>query len=230
MDNWDLPLVDYWDQRTGAINQHTRRLSQLPDPERRAACNQIHDAVRKRLEGMADELLLKAAVSMVDDLYKYLNDEVLMARALLEYLNAFGRTLTQAVRNRGYVIRYVVDNQFSSVDFLMLGPFDLFPKIFKTAGFVYICPQLLSLHLMKHDGVAVSEYPNAIHRYIAEARAGGDQIVTKCHEESRHYAFIEADYHEGVLDLALQREGRVLSIFRNDAPVAGSEVFVTFPE
>ena len=232
MDNWDFRLVDYWDQTTSAINRSTLRLSKLSEPERKAACGQIRDAVRMRVHDLADEQLLQAVVSMVDDLYKYVNEEVLMAAALFEYLDAFGRTLTQAVRERGYVIRYVVENQFSGVDFLMLGPFDVFPRVFNAAGFVYICPQQLSLHLMQHDGLTASEYPRAIAQYITEARHVGDRMVIKCRDEGQHYVFLEVDYQEGVLDIALRGSGApgVLSIFRDDAPVAGSEVFVGFPE
>lgn len=232
MDNWDFRLVDYWDQRTSAINRNTLRLHKLSQPERKAACAQIRDTVSRHVHDLADEQLLQAAVSMVDDLYKYVNEEVLMAAALFAYLDAFGRTLTQAVRQRGYVIRYVVENQFSGVDFLMLGPFDLFPKVFKSAGFVYICPQQLSLKLMQHDGITASEYPQAIAQYIAEARHIGDSLVIRCHDEGRHYVFLEADYQKGVLDIALRDEGTpgVLSIFRDDAPVTGSEIFVNFPE
>ena len=232
MDNWDLRLVDYWDQMTSAINRNTLRLSKLSEGERKAACGQIRDAVRMRVNDLADGQLLQAAVSMVDDLYKYVNDEVFMAAALFEYLDAFGRTFTQALRERGYVIRYVVENQFSGVDFLMLGPFDLFPKILNAAGFVYICPQQLGLGLMEHDGIAASEYPREIARYTAEARLVGDTLVSKCQNDDRHYVFLEADYQEGTLAMALRGRGApgVLTIFRQDAPVPGSEVSVIFPE
>jgi hypothetical protein len=169
---------------------------------------------------------------MVDDLYKYVNDEVLMAAALFEYLDAFGGTFTQAVREKGYVIRYVAENQFSGVDFLMLGPFDLFPRVFNAAGFVYVCPQQVGLRLMEHDGIAAPDYATAIARYIAEARHVADRMVIKCHEQSQHYVFLEVDYQEGALDTALQGRGEpgVLSVFRNEAPAAGSDVFVAFPE
>jgi hypothetical protein len=231
MNHWDFRLTAYWDQTTSAINRHALRLGKLGEPERRAACGQIRDAVRARVQALADERLLQAAVSMVDDLYKYVNDEVWMAAALFEYLDAFGRTLTQAVRERGYVIRYVVENQFSGVDFMMLGPFDLFPRVFNAAGFVYICPQQLGLRLMQHEGIAASEYPRAIAQHIAEARHIADRTALQCQEEGRHYLFLEADYQAGALEIALRGGGApgVLRIFRDDAPVAGSEVYVDFP-
>jgi hypothetical protein len=232
MGDWDLCLADYWDQTSGAINRAALRLSKLNGPERLVACGQIRDAVRMGAHALADGQLLQAAVSMVDDLYKYVNEEVLMDEALFDYLDAFGRTLTKSVRERGYVIRYVVENQFSGIDFLMLGPFDLFPRVFNAAGFVYICPQQLGLHLMRADGITASEYARAIAQYITEARLVGDKLVSKCHDDDQHYVFLEADYQKGALDIALRGRGApgVLSVFRQDAPVPGSEVFVAFPE
>jgi hypothetical protein len=232
MDNWDFRLVGYWDQTTSAINRNTLRLSKLSEAERGTACDQIRDAVRMRVRDLADEQLLQAAVSMVDDLYRYVNDEVFMAAALFDYLEAFGRTFTQAVREKGYVIRYIVENQFSGVNFLMLGPFDVFPKVFNATGFVYVCPQQLGVGLMEHDGIAASEYPRVITRYTAEARLVGDTLVSKCQNDDRHYVFLEADYQEGALAMALSGRGApgVLTIFRQDAPVPGSEVSVIFPE
>src|SRR5262245_59502691 len=118
MSGWDISLVDYWDQTTGAINRFARRLGQLEGAERIAAYGQIREGVRGRVGALPDRQLLLAAVSMVDDLYKYVNDEVLVGDALFDYLDAFGRTFTEGVRERGYVIRYVVENQFSGVDML----------------------------------------------------------------------------------------------------------------
>jgi hypothetical protein len=231
MSEWDLPIVEYWDQERGAINNATRRLLALSEEDRIAACNEIRSAVTRRLDALDDDLLLKASVSMVDDLYKYVNDEVLFDRALLQYLEAFGRAFTSVVHDRGYVIRYVVENQFSGVDYLMLGPFDLFPKIFNAAGFVYICPQHLALRIMKGDGVAASDYESAIDRYIAEARTVAERLLTQCQEEGLHYIFLETDYQEGALDAAVRGNGSpgVLGIFRDDAPVAGTSVSIRFP-
>lgn len=232
MADWDLRLVDYWDQTTGAISRNALRLGRLSEPERAAACSQIRDAVLKRLHALSDSQLLQAAVSMVDDLYKYVNDEVLMDRALFGYLEAFARTFTHTVSERGYVIRYVVENQFSNFEFLLRGPIGLFPKLFNAAGFVYVCPHQLALQLMQADGVPASRYSEAIAQYLDEARIVGNSLVNQCQGIGRHYVFLEPDYQEGVLDIALQggRAPGVLQIFRNDAPVPGSTVSVSFPE
>lgn len=232
MGDWDFPLVDFFDQRAVAINRHAHSLAQLSDVERTAACRQIQDRVRTCVGALQDRLLLKAAVCMVDDLYKYVNDTVIMDQALLDYLNASGRTFTMALHERGYVIRYVVENQFSNVGFLMFGPFDVFQKVFNAAGFVYICPQQIGLELMRHDGLGASDYTNAIAQYKTELRVVANRLAIECHEGDLHYVFLDADYEEGSLDIALRGRGvaGVLHIFRNDAPVPGSSVDIDFPE
>jgi hypothetical protein len=231
MDTWDLPLFSYWDQTKRAINRHALRLEKLSEIERRVAYSQIRTAMRIQVRDLEDEKLLQAAVSMVDDLYKYVNDEVMLAQVLFEYLEAFGSTLTEVVLDRGYVIRYVVENQFSGVDFLLIGPFDVFPRVFNAAGFVYVCPQHQSLKLMERDGIDASEYAQAVAEYITEARHVCDRVVTKCHDEGQHFIFLEADYQEGALDIAMRgrKAPGVLHIFRDEAPVPGSRVFVSFP-
>jgi len=231
MDNWNNP-IDYWDQNKKAILRNTRRLDKLGDTDRKAAYEQIRDTIRRYAHQLEDEQLMNLVVTMVEDLYKFANEEAVIVGPLFEYLDAFGRTLTKIVRERGYVIRYVVGNQFFDVDLLMLGPFKNFHKTFNVVGFVYICPQLLGFNLMQHDGIKTSEYLKVIPRYIDEARDVSNNLVTKCKEENRHYTFLEVDYQVGVLDIAL--EGReapgVLSIFRNEAPIAGSKVAITFPK
>ena len=231
MSEWNLPLIDYWDQTQDAITRHTLRLIDLGEPERLAACGQIRDAVRQRLAALTDSQLLQAAVSVVDDLYKFVNDDVLVAPALFAYLDAFGRTFTETVRARGYIIHYIVENQFLSADFLRRGPFELFPRVFKAAGFVYICPQHLAWQLMQADGVAASGYAEGVARYIDEARILANRVVDTCHRTGQHYVFLDADYEAGSLDVALQGStGQgILSVFRNDAPIPGSTVSVSFP-
>lgn len=232
MGDWDLRLVDFWDQQAHAINDATMRLIKLGPPERTAACGEIRQAVLNGVAALDDSRLLRAAVSMVDDLYKYVNDAVLMDPSLFAYLDAFGRTFTTAVRERGYVIRYVVDNQFSDVEFMMLGPFDLFQKIFNAAGFVYISPQQMAWRLMQGDGVADSAYEASLPQYIAEARMLADRLANRCLDEGRHYVFLEADYEDGSLNAALGRKDApgVLTVFRNDVPLPGTNVSAGFPE
>jgi hypothetical protein len=232
MSTWNWPLPEYWDQRTDAISRAAARIRALSPSDRNAAYEEIRDHVLDKVAVLPQDLLLNAAVSMVDDLYKFVNDTVLMDDVLLGYLNAFANTMIATVRARGYVVRYIVENQFSSVEYLRLGPFDLFPRVFNAAGFVYTCPQLLALQLMRADGVREDEYEASVAQYIDEARKLSDRIVNSCRNDAHHFVLLETDFEDGALDAATngERDAGALSIFRNDAPLPGTNVSVRFPK
>jgi hypothetical protein len=232
MTAWDRPLVSYWDQRTDSFNRAAAEIRELSTLERNAAYDEIRDCVIDKVAALPEDLLLRAAVSMVDDLYKFVNDTVWMDDALLGYLNAFAHTMIATVRARGYVIRYIADNQFSGSDYLRMGPFDLFPRVFNAAGFVYTCPQLVALQLMRADGIRDDEYEARVAHYIDEARMLNDRIVNTCRNDSRHFVLLETDYVAGSLDAAEngERDAGALTIFRNEAPLPGTNVSVRFPK
>lgn len=232
MSEWKLRLVDYWDQNIDAINTQVLRLSQLEPAERDLACTQISQTVAEQLAHLSDRQVQKAAVSMVDDLYKYVNDQVLMHTALLAYLDAVARTLITTLHQRGYQLHYVVENQFSGAEFILRGPCDLFPRIFQAAGLVYICPHALAWQLMQADGVIASDYAALIVTYLDEARGLANRLVRQCQVSSRSLIFLEVDYQHGALDEVLAGSGMpgVLSVIRQDAPLPGSTVAVRFPE
>jgi hypothetical protein len=228
MSEWDFPYIfNYWDQLTGAITKGAMRMHELSPPEQVEACDEIRQAMRRHVQALSDLQLMELAVSLVDDLYKYVNDEVYYAQALLQYLDAFGRTFTTSLRQRGYVLQYVVDNTFLP-DFLMVGAFDIFPMVFNAIGLVYVCPQQIAWKLMEHDGVPASGYAENIGRYNMEARVVAARLVNRCLDGSDHYLFLDADYEEGALDLALRDRAKpgVLSAFRNEAPIPDSKVNV----
>jgi hypothetical protein len=136
------------------------------------------------------------------------------------------------VRARGYVVRYVVDNQFSGIEYLRMGPFDLFPRVFNAAGFVYSCPQMVALQLMRADGVPDGDYESRLAQYIEEARMVNDRVISTCRNDGRHFVLLETDYEDGSLDAALngERDPGALTIIRNEAPLPGTNVAVTFPK
>src|SRR5579871_6321059 len=232
MTAWNWPLVDYWDQRTDAINRAAARVRELSPSDRPAAYSEIQEHVLDKVASLPEYLLWKATVSMVDDLYKFVNDAVVMDEALLGYLHAFAHTMIATVRARGYVVRYIVDNQFSGIEFLKMGPFDLFPRVFNAAGFVYSCPQLLALQLMRHDGIQDGEYEARVAEYIDEARMLNDRVIHTCRNDARHFVQLETDYEDGSLDAALNGEDDIgaLTIIRNEAPAPGTRVSVVFPK
>jgi hypothetical protein len=229
---WNWPLVDYWDQRTDAINRAAARVRELDASDRPAAYGAIQECVLDKVASLPEELLLKATVSMVDDLYKFVNDVVLMDDVLLGYLNAFAHTMIATVRARGYVVRYIADNRFSGIEFLKMGPFDLFPRVFNAAGFVYSCPQLLAFQLMQYDGIQDGDYEARVAEYIDEARMLNNRVIHTCRNDARHFVQLETDYEDGSLDAALKGEHDTgaLTIIRDEAPLPGTEVSVRFPK
>lgn len=232
MSAWDWGLVEYFDQRTDAINRAAARVRALDESDRPAAYREIQECVLDKVARLPEDLLLKATVSMVDDLYKFVNDTVWMDDALLGYLDAFAHTMMATVRARGYVARYIVDNQFSGADFLKMGPFDLFPRVFNAAGFVYTCPQWLALQLMRSDGLPEEDYDARVADYIDEARMMNDRVVNTCRNDAHHFVLLETDYIDGSLNAAFSGEydTGALTIIRNEAPLPGTDVAVRFPK
>jgi len=68
-------------------------------------------------------------------------------------------------------------------------------------------------------------------RYINEGRHVADMIVAQCRERKKHFVFLEADFQEGSLREALAMSGKpgVLTVFRNQAPIADSTVRICYP-
>jgi hypothetical protein len=232
MHDWKLQRVfEYWDQSANAIAQYSLELSQLGEPARATASGRIRESVSGHAQALSDDHLLKMAVSLIDDLYQFLNTDVVVRAAFFDYLEAMGRTFTSVLRDRGYVIRYVIENQFADPEIVMMGPLRLFPAAFHAVGCVYVCPQLFAWKMMQHDGLAESDYPSRIAHYIADGRAVASQLARDCRAGNRHYIFLEADYEDGALEAALEGAGEAgaLRLFRNDAPVARSQIEIDFP-
>lgn len=232
MSGWNWGLVEYFDQRTDAINRAAAKIRALGTAERDAAYGEIRECVVDKLLVLSDDILLKATVSIVDDLYKFVNDTVRMDDALIGYLDAFARTAIMTVRARGFVARYVADNQFTNGDYLRTGPFDLFPRVFNAAGFVYSCPQMVARQLMQNDGLRDSEYEARVAQYIDEARMLTNRIIATCRSEARPFLLLDADYEDGSFAEVEsgERDTGALTIYRNEAPVPGSNVSVVFPK
>ena len=225
-------LSDFWDQNKNAVIQNASRLMRLRDDERAKEILSIRHEVTRQVNALSDEQMLKLAVTLVDDIYQHVNDEVIVGPIVFAYLDACGAALIQLLKARGYVVHYIVENQFLSTEFLFLGPFDIFKKFFNAIGLVYICPQLLGWQLMSADGINEEQYSEQFAQYADEARFLSSRLVEKCRQEDRHFIYLETDFREGCLDRVMDLQGaaNVLRVFRNDAPVPDSSVDVIFPK
>ena len=221
-------ITDYWDTVQDGIPRSAVELSTLSARAAKKTTAATRAAVTEHLRVLPDKTLLHAAFVVADDLYRAASTIAFWNTSVDDYLKCSAATFFGLFSQRGYKLHYVVDNSFEDLQ----RPTELFPLWFRACGIVYICPQLLALELMQHDGVAVVDRSASMAQYIAEARHLGDRLVQECNDEARHYVYLETNFQDGSLDTALQSRGAagVLSVFRNEAPVPGSKAAVAFPD
>ena len=232
MNEWVLNIItDYWDHLSNAIYLNARKLENSSDKERKASIVSLKQAVLQHGGSLNEEDLLLSAFCMIEDIYKTVTSTLSYDQALLDYLSASAGTFCDLLRQRGYIIHYIVDNTFESDDLHMQGPIKYFPNIFRSAGFVYICPQQIARTLMDEDHIGSEKYFEELHRYIAEARDVSSMVVEEYDEAKAHFIFLDTDSEEGSFDLVLNDNYTpgVMTIFRNEAPTPGSTAAVNFP-
>lgn len=225
-------IIDYWDQLQVAIEKYAARLSAIPPADRPKALAEIRECVIEHAGVLPDKQMVTAAFVMTDDLYKSVSHLSRWDECLPDYLSASANTICELLAERGYVIQYVTDNTYKLTEVGMSGPRDYFAAWFRSAGFIYICPQQLALRLMESDHRQKSEYLELLPSYIAEARDLANKLVDQCHAARRHFFFLDTDSTENSFPLATKQFGadHVLGVFRNEAPEAGSKIAVTYPK
>ncbi len=233
MKEWFLNnITDYWDHLSNALHLNARKLENVSDKEREDWIDSLKQAVLRHGGSLNEEDLLLSAFCMIEDIYKTVASALIYDQALLDYLSASAVTFCNSLRQRGYIIHYIVDNTFDRDELHIQGPLDYFPDIFRAAGFVYICPQQITGTLMDEDNIQREKYFEELPHYIAEARDASNMVVEKCDEDKAHYIFLDTDSEEGSFDLVLNDNYApgVMTIFRNEAPILGSTAAVNFPQ
>ena len=222
-------LYSYWDTRTDAIAHFSEQIRECAsETQRDRLLARIARDVRARVKKLSDQDLVLTAVSAGDDLYKAADATEIWDAALAQYLAASADTFFRGVADRGYVVHSLIDNSFEAG---MQRPLVLYPDWFRAAGFAYICPQHCATMLMTKDGIPPAEFVEALPRYDAEARELALSLVRMCHTERRHYVFLDADSVPGAFresEAAAEAPG-VLTLFRSEAPLPGSQVRVSLP-
>lgn len=218
-------ITDYWDQQAEAITTAAKRLEKLSLAGLELALAEIARGVRRHANALSEQNLLTAAFCMTDDLYKAVSVLSYWDPSLAKYLNASARTLCTLLYERGFVIRYVIDNTFSLTPVGMSGPLEWYPMWFSEAGFKYICPQHLALSFMRDDGIKTNEVLERMPQYIDEARMVTDEVLLRCQKASDHYVFLDTDAAPTSFDVAIKGFGtaNTLTIFRDDPPVRGTK-------
>ena len=224
-------ITDYWDANRGVPHPFWEVVTQAKGNDRALILQLIQDSITEHVRVLSDENLCNAAFVMVDDLYKSANNTAAFDEGIRQYLGASAGVFSALFSKRGYVIHYIVDNEFSNTEIGVERPLGLFPLWFRASGLAYICPQELALHLMKADGINRSEFCLKLSQYVREARYVSDKVLDSCHSENRHYVFLDLDSTDTSFGKAFSSSDMpgVLTIFRNEAPIQGSKCEVGFP-
>ena len=129
-------LTDYWDTAQDAIDRHAAALESLDDFELALALREIESAVAEHVRVCSDETMLMAAVPVVDDLYRWASATQQWGGTYPDYLEASAATFFRLLRERGYMLQYLVDNCYEDLS----RPLQLFEACFSRAGLTYVCP------------------------------------------------------------------------------------------
>ena len=215
--------------RTRVVETAGARLDALDLDQMAAALETVATTVRTKTEALDSDLLKRIAVSVADDFYKSLASISNWSDGADSYVRAVFGTFFDILTERGIPLRYVVENTYAQD---LICPLQFFPDVFAAVGFIYDCPHLLALRLAQGDGRFPDGIPDAgdLAPWLAEGRDVASQLACKATDSQRHLMYLEVDFVEGALDEVLSLPGAsgTIIIFRNEAPVMGSNVNVRY--
>jgi len=200
-------ISDYWDSTTGAVQSLSEKLDTFSGKGREEALNAIRAAVREHIRVLPDKTLCLAACVAVDALYKVASHIPAWWATISDYLAASAGTFFPILRERGFILHYIVDNTFTDTQ----RPFQLFPTWFAACQLNYECPQLIQATDRLDPASALQSCSRRIQTYFA-------------HRE--HYVLLDIDSCDQSFNEAFsqQKEGRVITVFRNEAPELNTKI------
>lgn len=220
---WLFPAFpSYYDVNTSAVQRHAETLGRLSGRDRGRALEQISEAVMLHAQKWDDKQLAGAAISMADDLYKYGCTAESWDGVTADYVAAVWGSIMRYVAERGFQVRYVVDNTWPDG---LQRPLQLFPLLFPAAGLIYLCPQAFATETQKAEGDDAVEN---LASYIVEGRMMAKLTVQLADSRGSHFLYLEADFAPGSLDtvLGLPSRAGTISIFRTEPGIPHSRIEV----
>lgn len=227
--DWMLPrITDYWNWQNKKVFTCAKMLERMSPPERQNALKSITMAIVRHTEVLTDDQLATAAYIMAEDLYKGVVAMDYWDNTIADYLNAGAAALLARLADRGYVMRYIIDNSAEPTVVGLSGPAEWFDIWFRAAGFIYICPQQIVARLVEADGGDSAQFINEIPRYIEEARFVANEIVSKCKASRNHYVYLDTDATNASMKPLLNdvESPGLVFLHRKEAPVPGSRCIV----
>ncbi len=227
---WMLPkITDYFDTQTDAVQKYLDKLEISHQVE--SDFTEIREAVSEHMRVLPLKWLLTVSYVVADDLYKTGNALRLWTQRHSQYIEASAGTFFQRFQEKGYVLRYGINNSFEQTDFGLQRPLYLLPALFAASGLVYVCPETVGVELMKHDGVPSSQFVKKYRQYEAESPHVARSLVQKCNEMRKSYVVLElGDKQDLLSEISADAETKVVTVFRSEPPIAGSNISVTLPK
>lgn len=226
--NWELTsLWAYFDNRErNSIIEYSKEYGKLSLEEREQADSLMRNRIVGHLSQLAEnkEHIQRAAVTVIDDIYRSVNMAYSFDENTLNYLGATARVAMRFFSQCGVQIHYCTNNTFS--DFLR--PFSAFEIFFGAAGIVYICPQSIAWKLMQHDkgDIPMDNFVLYYKDYIEESVGIADDIRSRCVENGMHYIHLDIDGGNESFEKDMQfceKPGHLV-IFRDEPPIDKSTV------
>ena len=234
MNKWVFKnIFDYWDQNQDAVYRCSTEIAGLDESKQAEAFDLISQSMTIHADNLNDKELLMAAFSMSEDLYKAANRApTLFDETVQQYLTSSAGVFCKALMKRGFVIHYIIDNEFEKTFDGMVRPLDLYQGWFQAAGLIYVCPQSIALEIMTQDRHERSEYFNLLPAFADEARDVANDVLDQCHSKRLHYVFLDTDSNPDSFQKAFNADSQpgVLTIFRNEPPIEGSKSSANFPD
>ena len=225
---WKLAsLVDYYDFDDEALVKRSSQLALLDEPEQSIALSCVAETITAMAAGFDDDLLPGVAVSMFDDLYKSAIWIVEWGPVQSDYVRAVWGTYFRTLTERGFTMRYVIENTFPDGPDGLERPLSLLPEMFGSSGIAYVCPHQLALSLP--EAANAEHSVDGLRQFIGESRQLANALVERLVTSGTHLAYLELDWEEGCLDVvtSLRAAPGTILVFRNEEPVAGSSVEMT---
>lgn len=226
-------ITDYWDNQTkNNIFEYSQIIGFSPEDKKTRALQEIREAMYEHTAILNDEQLTYAAFIIADDIYKSANEIELFNVYISEYLQASAGTFYDILSQRGFCLHYLANNLYAgSASAGLIRPLQFFRYFFQPAGIEYICPHEIAWQLMKRDGLRVADYDTNIADYLNQAQVVGDMMIDECHDLNRHYFNLQIDGEESNFagSLARVKDKGVITVFRSEPPMRGTNCEVIFP-
>lgn len=228
---WMLPnITDYIEWQNDAIQRFAATVKASAHPENDLGA--IKEAISEHAKPLSLQRLWSLSYIFAEDLYKAGNLITTWGEEHRLYVEAVAGTFFERFAETGYVLRYFVNNGFEQTDWGMQRPLYLLPQLFHAAGLVYICPEKYSRSLMEGMGIPNSDFLKEYERFRDEGHDLAKELIHACNKRRKSYVVLDlGDDPESLFnETRADAETKVVAVFRNEPPVAGSKISVTLPK